>query len=161
MGPGIEPHPADRRSAGFTLIELLVVIAIVAVLAVGTGLAVGRGASGSQADLTRFRDSFEINRAQAVEGRELRGLVIAPRGLQVVRYGADGWGDPGPVQRWRGKVSFAAQAARALPPGTPDILFFPDGRSSAFSVLFSGGRGQSGPVRCASDGWTGLTCAGG
>ena len=142
-----------RTSAGFSLIELLVVIAILAVLSVGAVLTVGRGGLRGEgtADLARFRQSFALMQALAIQGREMRGLVVQSKGLQRARPGPDGWVLSDTPQPWGGRVAFTRKN-EAFAPGDPDIRFLPNGRTSAFSIGFATGG------RCESDGWTGLTC---
>ncbi len=153
MGDAVE-HPGIGAESGFSLIELLVVIAILSVLALGVVLTVGR--SGDSGDLQRFRNTYEFQRDLAIEGREMRGLRIGPREMQVMvwRPGAGqdpaGWQGAGETAQWRGRAAFFTSIP--VPPGTPEIVFLPDGQGSEFSVQFEGGE------RCESDGWSGLTC---
>jgi len=139
--------------AGFTLIELLVVIAVLAVLSVGAVLTVGRGgpeATGA-ADMTRFHDQFATQRALAIQGRQIRGLVVQGGGLKTARPGPDGWVFSEAAQPWRGTVAFARQN-EAFFPNAPDIRFLPNGRTSVFTIGFADGG------RCEADGWAELTC---
>jgi len=139
--------------AGFSLIELLVVIAILAVLSVGAVLTTGRGGEGTQgrADMARFQDSFTTMRALAIQGREIRGLVVQGSGMRRARVGPDGWVFADTVLPWGGRIAFTRQT-EAFEPGGPDIRFLPNGRTSAFSIGFAA------DGRCESDGWAGLTC---
>jgi prepilin-type N-terminal cleavage/methylation domain-containing protein len=148
-----------RNQAGFTLIELLVATAVLAVLAVGASLAATRGDSGIS-DAQRFEQSYASARAFAVQGQARLGLRITPRSSQPARHTQDGWEDTGRETRWRGRVAFAATGAAlsgALSAAAPQIVFLPNGRTNAFSIVFGGGAA----VTCRSDGWTGLICEGG
>lgn len=145
---------AQGPQAGFSLLELMVSVAVLAVLAVGVGLATGRGVAGPERDADRFRRAVEQNRALAILGRETRGLSVTPEGLRLLRRGETGW-TAAVLHGWSGRVSLVPAGSVSLP-GTPDILFHPDGRSSGFAAVFSG-RGPS--WRCTSDGWSEMTCA--
>ena len=162
MGPGILSRSGSRaaapRAAGFTLIELVVVVAVLSVLAVGAGLVASRsGAAADAGDLNRFRGQFETARARAIQGRQALGFEITARGFQSTRRTAEGWEPGAREQRWRGRVVFLQRSARRLP-DAPDIVILPDGRTSAFSLSFSGGSQRG--LRCTSDGYSGLICAG-
>lgn len=157
MGSELSRQPArPTGEAGFSLIELLVVIAVLAVLSVGATLSISRGGDPSKdaADMTRFQTSFATTRAMAIQGREMRGLLVQGEGIRRAHVGPEGWVLTTSVQPWRGKVAFARQG-EAFEPGAPDIRFLVNGRTSAFSITFAAGG------RCESDGWTGLTCEGG
>ncbi|MDU8925812.1 prepilin-type N-terminal cleavage/methylation domain-containing protein [Alisedimentitalea sp. MJ-SS2] len=153
MGDAVD-QPGNHARAGFSLIELLVVIAILAVLALGVVFTVGRDSKSS--DLEAFRSAFVLQRDLAIEGREMRGLRIGPRVMQVMVWrpgdGQEpaGWQGAGDGLRWRGRVGFST--AQIPPMGAPEIVFLPDGQGSGFSVQFDDG------ARCESDGWTGLSC---
>lgn len=156
------PDPGGARpaaDAGFTLIELLIAVAVLAVLAVGAGLAAGRGAAADVGDATAFRAAWKQAADLAVTGQSPRGLRITARGFAPVRFGADGWQAPGPQRRWQGRAVFAPGPAPASAPGTPDIVFLPNGQSSAFALTLRARAGGA-ARRCASDGWTGLRCDG-
>ncbi|WP_323769593.1 type II secretion system protein [Antarctobacter sp.] len=142
--------------AGFSLLELMVSVAVLAVLAVGAGLATGSAVSPAARDAERFRRAYDQNWSLAILGRELRGLTVTPDGLMLARKDEDGWDGGALLYDWRGQAHFTATGP--LPDfGTPEITFAPDGSSTAFSLVFSSSRG---PVwRCASDGWSKLTCA--
>ena len=141
-----------RTSAGFSLIELLVVIAILAVLSVGAVLSTGRGGDAQgRADMARFQDSFATLRALAIQGREMRGLTVQGKGMRRARAGHDGWIFAETILSWGERIAFSRQN-EAFEPGSPDIRFLPNGRTSAFSIDFAAGG------RCESDGWAGLTC---
>ena len=151
MGTKLISDPSAE--AGFSLIELLVVIAVLAVLSIGAVLTTGRGGADTEdrADMARFQDSFALMRSLAIQGREIRGLVVQGTGLRNARSGPDGWEVSEVVQPWRGKVAFTRQN-EAVEPSAPDIRFLPNGRTSVFSIGFAAGG------RCESDGWAGLTC---
>lgn len=159
--PGGKTHGGwAAQDAGFTLIELLVVISILAVLAVGASFAVARGsATAAEADRAWFQTRFERIHDRAIAGRQTLGLRVTPEGLALARPDPQGgWDRAAPARGWQGRVALS----RVLPPrgaGTdrPDILLHPNGHSSAFDIQFTGQRGAA--LRCASDGWTGLTCA--
>lgn len=136
--------------AGVTLIELVIVVAVLATLAVGVSLAAGRPASGAESDMARFVQSYALNRGLAVQGRQRRGLVITRDGSQRARWRDGAWEVAPRTDPWRGPVSYLIEGVRT-PDGAPNILFLPNGRTSAFTITFD-------TTRCHSDGWTGLTC---
>lgn len=140
----------DSDTAGFTLFELLVVVAVLAVLAVGASLAATRSGGEGASDADRFRHSHDMARALAVQGQERRGLEISRSGIRMAKQVGGIWQAEGRKIVWRDRVVFAPQG-EDLSPDVPEILFLPDGRSSAFSIRFAG-------VGCRSDGWTGLKC---
>ncbi|SMX40804.1 GspH/FimT family pseudopilin [Maliponia aquimaris] len=140
--------------AGFSLLELMVSIAILSILAVGVGLATGRGVAGAERDADRFRRAVEQTRALAILERAPRGLSVTPGDLHLMRRDDSGW-TADPLHGWSSRASLLPSGP-VPPPGTPDILFHPDGSSSGFSATFSG-RGAT--WRCASDGWSEMTCA--
>ena len=149
MDAGLTAPP----EAGFSLLEVMVSVAVVAILAVGVGLSTGGGPSDPDRDMDRFRRAYDQNLALAVMGRERRGLVVTAQRLSLSRRAPTGWQAPGRLYDWHSRVSLALTTPR--PPGGPDILLYPDARSSAFSVVFSKG----GTVRrCATDGFSDLTC---
>lgn len=144
------------QDAGFSLLELMVSVAVLAVLAVGAGLATGAAVPPAARDAERFRRAHDQNWALTILGRERRGLTVTPEGLLLARRGAESWDSGARLYDWRGRAQFTATGL--LPgPGTPDIIFSPDGTSTAFALVFSGNRGRA--WRCASDGWSKLTCA--
>ena len=155
MGARITFHPGD---AGITLVELLVVMSVLAVLAVGTGLAVGRPPGPGENDAARFEEGFNRQRAMAIAGGERLGLRLNAKGMQTLRLGPAGWVETGRLRRWHGRAVMLPPAAGSpvSPPDTPELVFLPDGRTTAVSVGFSGGSARA--WRCESDGWTGLTC---
>lgn len=139
-------------TAGFTLIELLVAVAVLAVLAVGASLAATRR-SGSESDASRFAQSYAMARQLAVQGQARRGIDISPAASQPMAPGDGQWQRAGRETRWRAPVAFVAEGP-AHPADWPEIVFLPNGRTSAFSIRFGHGAG----TLCQSDGWTGLTC---
>ncbi|TMM51306.1 type II secretion system protein [Sulfitobacter sabulilitoris] len=151
---------AQGGQSGFTLIELVIVIAILSVLSVGALLAVGRVGGGASGDAATFRALYDANRRLAVQGQNWRGLRVEQGGTRTAVRGADGWQSAPTLRRWRDRVAFR----HAVPvPGDrlmPDIVFLPNGQTSAFSIQFAArGRDPSRrSLRCGSDGWTGLRC---
>ena len=147
MGPKLTPS----SQAGFSLIELLVAVAVLSVLTVGAVLATGRGGPDQGSDMARFEVLFDRARALAIEGRQARGLVITPDGVQMAQPGAGDWQVSRTVLPWQNRVAFLAPGARTGL-NQPDIRLLPNGRSTVFSIEFD----RTG--RCESDGWTGVSC---
>lgn len=160
--------PADPQAntqAGFSLIEMLVVVAVLAILAVSGTLATGRSREAQTADASRFQALFAQQSDLAIQGRSLRGLYITPTGLQLAKPAKEAGTDPAARsfwQRgaqeipWRGRVLIQPRLP-APPPGTPDVVFLPDGRHSALSLSFidpdTGAR-----QGCSANQSGGLTC---
>ena len=86
----------------------------------------------------------------AVLERQIRGLFLEPAGSRQALKQDGSWSDPGRLQRWSGRVSHLVEGTRPGP-DVPDILFLPNGQTSAFVITF-------GARQCRSDGWTGLRC---
>ncbi|BBU58344.1 hypothetical protein KU6B_46090 [Mameliella alba] len=140
--------------AGFSLLELMVSVAVLAVLAVGVGLSTGAAVPGAERDAQRFQRTFDQSWALAILARQEQGLEITPRGLTLSRHTTDGWDETRRLFDWRGQARLVSSTP--MPAGTPRIRLRADGGTSAFALTFSGG----GEVwRCASDGWSRLTCA--
>lgn len=152
------PSPLVARTAGFTLIELVVVVAMLSVLAVGAGLVASRGGNSAMAsDMQRFQRQAETMRARAVQGRQVLGLFVTDRGFQAAVDTVKGWEKHQTETRWRGRVAIEARAPRRVP-NSPQILFLPDGRVSAFTLSFSKSSGRRSV--CRSDGFAGVSCDG-
>ncbi|MEP2785131.1 MAG: prepilin-type N-terminal cleavage/methylation domain-containing protein [Pseudoruegeria sp.] len=157
-------HP--NSDAGFSLIEMLVVVAVLAVLAVSGTLASGRSGAGGQIDSTRFQALFEQQRDLALQGRSLRGIYLSPTGLRLAApdSGAQDpssrtyWVTSDHEIRWQGRVVLIPNLPTP-PPGTPDIVFLPDGRNTPVTLQFIDTRRatqrrciatQAGALRCQS-----------
>lgn len=143
-----------RPESGFTLIELLVVVAILATLAAGISLSVSRSGTGAEGDLARFRQIHDQQRSLAIHGLQTRGLRVTSRGLQILHRSGAGaeWEPAGPMQPWRGRVSWLAQGPQgASGENSPNLIFLPNGQTSGFVLRFD-------RQDCRSDGWTGLIC---
>lgn len=156
MDPRIEPAPG--RTVGFSLLELVVVIAVVGILSLGVSLSLsgGRSTGGYPRDATRFESQYSALRDSAIHSRTPVALSVDPAGWQVMRRAGDVWQGEGPRVRWSGAAVFQRDlSAPVSPVPVPEVIFLPDGRSSAFSIRFTDA-GQV--VQCSSDGWQGLEC---
>ena len=143
----------ETGTVGFSLLEVVVAVAVLAVLAVGTGLAAGRGATGNQNDADRFQRAYAQQWSLAVTGRETRGLSVSQEGLTHWQFGPVGWVENGRLYDWRGGVSLLGPVTL---PGQPQIVLSPDGRVTAFTLVFSQGRGTA--WTCRGDGWSIAQC---
>lgn len=159
MDTGITPRPAP--DAGFTLIELVIVVTVLSILTVSVGLSMsfGRPERRASDDAHRLQDSFTRLQQGAIYSRVRRGLMISNRGWKVAQFDpASGiWNTEGYVQRWLGAASFRVleRAFPLGPGGAPDVVFLPDGHSTAFEITLSYGESFT---LCKNDGWTGLIC---
>lgn len=165
--PDARPQ-AGHVEAGVSLIELLVVVAMLSVLAVGVTLPLRQSANSTQADARLFQSVYARTRAQAVHSGALRGLKVDGRGLRLMQREADGqaqaprWQLSDQPIRWQGRAVFRATgpqgggvtAGQSGP--RPDILFLPNGQTSAFDLRFTTPRHV--PVSCSSDGWSEVSC---
>jgi len=150
MEPAISPVPDQPSDAGVTLIELVVVVAVMASLVLGVTLTVGRGGGRSESDLRSFRSAYDQARSLAVHGRVQRGFLLSAKGHRMAWWHSDGWQLSEHLQPWRGRVSYLVKTPRVAD-DRPNILFLPNGQTSAFSIQFD-------HIGCRSDGWTGLIC---
>lgn len=158
--PADDTRPKDTRlktTGGFTLIELLVVIAVMSVLAVGAVLAAGRGGNTGESDAATFHKTYATLRALAVHSQQRQGLMVTPREHRRAQRIAGDWQVSGQPRSWRARVLFTSIGQQ---PGyeEPQLVFLPNGQTSAFSIIFSGG-GQGRRIRCFTDGWAELQCA--
>ena len=140
--------------AGVSLLELMVSVAVMAILAVGVGLSTGAAVPGAERDAQRFQRTFDQSWALAIMARQEQGLEITPRGLTLSRRTPEGWDEARMLYDWRGQARLTSSSP--VPVGTPRIRLRADGGTSAFALSFSGG-GTA--WRCASDGWSRLSCA--
>ena len=155
MDAGLSVPAVSTGQAGFSLLEVMISVAVLAVLAVGAGLATGGGVPQTERDADRFRRAHDQNWSLAIMGRERRGLFVTAERLTLARLSENGWQTGAILFDWGGRATFAPSGPIQLP-GTPDIVFGADGRGTGFSIVFRG----RGPVwRCASDGWSELSCA--
>lgn len=136
-----------------TLIELVVVVAVLASLGLGVTLAVGRGGQRAESDLRAFQSAYDQARSLAIHGQVRRGLLLEAKGRRSALWGAEGWQVSDQLQPWRGQVSYLVDGPQARR-DAPNILFLPNGQTSAFRIQFD-------QIGCRSDGWTGLICEAG
>lgn len=148
--------PADD-TRGFTLIELLVVIAVMSVLAVGAVLAAGRSSSNGESDAAAFQKTYGTLRALAVHSQQTRGLLVTAQNHRTAQRLAGDWEVSDHPRAWRALVVFTSVGPQPRR-GEPQLVFLPNGQTSAFSVTFSGG-GQAQAIRCSGDGWAEMQCA--
>jgi len=150
MEPAVNPVSDLSADAGVTLIELVVVVAVMAALVLGVTLSAGLGGGRSESDLMSFRTAYDQARSLAVHGQLRRGILLSAKGRRLAWWRADGWQLSDQLQPWRGRVSYQIEGPSAAQEA-PDILFLPNGQTSAFSIQFDS-------ISCRSDGWTGLIC---
>lgn len=153
MEPAVNPGSNSPTDAGVTLIELVVVVAVMASLGLGVVLTVGRGETRGDSDLIAFQTAYDQGRSLAIHGQIRRGLLLRATGRRLATWRAGGWQLSQQLQPWRGPVSYQVEGPQAQR-DTPNIVFLPNGRTSAFSIQFD-------QITCRSDGWTGLICAAG
>lgn len=156
MDPEIDTQ--SSHIAGFSLIELVVVMAVIAILSLSVSLSLSRGKSvgGMPRDAVRMQGQFAALRDSAIHGRRPAALSVIPAGWQVMRMQDGVWQGAGPRVRWSGAAVFQRDLSAPLPDGSaPEVVFLPDGRSTAFSIRFT----DRGVVAvCTSDGWAPLEC---
>ena len=153
MEPAVNHAPFQGSDAGVTLIELVVVVAVMASLVLGVTLSAGLGGGRSESDLMSFRTAYDQARSLAVHGQLRRGLALSVKGRRIAWWRGDGWQLSEQLQPWRGRVSYQIEGSSAAQEA-PDIIFLPNGQTSAFSIQFDS-------INCRSDGWTGLICEAG
>ena len=152
------------RTAGFTLIELLVVVSILSILSLGVGLTAGGGFSrnsdSAAAIAERFSQTVAQARDAAIMGRDAVGLRPQVDGWALLRRDLDGvWqGFAAPEVVARGMVSWRIDGRGFLPRlaslragEMPPVIFLPDGRNTAVSVVI-------GDQQCDLDGTGVVTC---
>ncbi|PCJ04067.1 MAG: hypothetical protein COB16_11540 [Rhodobacteraceae bacterium] len=150
MEPAVSHAPFHASDAGVTLIELVVVVAVMASLVLGVTLTRGLGGASGESDLMSFRATYDQARSLAVHGQVQRGLALSAKGRRIAWWRGDGWQISEQLMPWRGRVSYQIEGPSAAQE-TPDIIFLPNGQTSAFSIQFES-------ISCRSDGWTGLIC---
>lgn len=151
---------SNHSEEGFSLIELVVVVAVLSVLAVGASLAAGQR-SGGQSDLRTFTQEFELTRALAVQGRQVRGMRVTPQGFALSRLENGEWVPQGSLRRWRDAVSVQTGlrpegGIAGTGPNNPNIVILPNGTGTVFSISFRSGR--SAMLRCAREEAGALVC---
>ena len=108
--------PPTEREAGFTLIELLVVLTVIGLVAAAMSVRLGRPSEGAsrQRAVQTLRAAIASARADAAA----TGRVTAVRPAAL--------------------VPDAALASPVFPAGEGELLFFPDGSSSAGAIAVRG-----------------------
>lgn len=154
MEPAVTPSPDWHAEAGVTLIELVVVLMVLASLGMGVTLSLGRNSLRGESDLIAFQTAYDQARSLAVHGQIRRGLLLEAKGRRLARWQAGGWQLSEQLQPWRGRVSFLINGGAPPLRDAPNLIFLPNGQTTAFSIQFD-------QITCRSDGWTGLICAAG
>lgn len=161
MDAGINTGSNQLSDAGFTLIELLIVVTVLSILTISVGLSMSFGRVERQAmdDAKNFQVHFARLQASAIHKQKPHGIKISSTGWRVVQFDnvLRKWKAAGREIRWRGSVDFRKTGVTGFS-GTafiPDVVFLPDGRSTAFNIRFVYKETFS---ICANDGWTGVLC---
>ena len=163
MGAGVTRARRAGPDAGFSLIELMVVVAILATVSVAAVLAVGRpAATGAAGDAAALQRAFDLQQGLAIRSGLRRGLLLERDGMTLARWSDGAWQADTSLHRWRARPQWRLPAGVSVgsapaPDSPPQVVLLPNGQSTAFEVRFAR-RGSV--VRCTTDGWTGLTCAG-
>ncbi len=156
-GELIRSDLSTDETRGFTLIELLVVIAVVSVLAVGAVLTAARDRSNGDNDAATFRMTYNSLRAMAVHSQRPQALFVTARGHRKAQRHAGEWQLSDHAISWRTRVVFSP-IGHQTEYGVPQLIFLPNGQTSAFSVTFSGDS-KAHAIRCAGNGWAEMQCA--
>lgn len=161
MDARITQPPKQSLDSGFTLIELIIVVTVLSILTISVGLSMSFGRVTRQAsdDAKHFQTYFQRLQSNAINRQKPEGLMISAIGWRVAEFDSvkQVWDMDGPEIRWRGGVDFRKTSVRGYIGAfqVPDIIFLPDGRSTAFELRFINNETSS---FCTNDGWTGVLC---
>ncbi|MGV6811847.1 MAG: PulJ/GspJ family protein [Brevirhabdus sp.] len=145
--------------SGFTLIELLIVITVLAVLSIGASLSLTSVTQPPMAHERWIKAVHEFRQLSVLE-RQAKGMFIYTDGWKAARPAGDGlWVATGELHPWESRVRLQGhsivEADYPRERQVADLVFLPDGRTSAFDIRFEL---AGGILRCGTRGGAPMLC---